>query len=442
VRTAYIPHHFGTEAKARTSGRAGWLTAGVVTSIPWPEDDVWLLYDDEEYFLHGVSREGEQRNSPAISTPSSGAVTDTVLSRLYRFTSILGYFKRGYVDITTTFSSGYIMRFSNQHDSFSTLTQAGNRRFDCNHMPVIEDDQVRKALAFLREGRRLRRVHEPYSFLSFFKVIESQFGSKERVSWIEQTLDSLEGEAARHVAELRADGVDVNDHLYTSGRCAIAHAGLVGGVVDPDIPADRRRIAADIEIISALADHYIRVEAGVPDEMDLYQSRDRVAPWHSLITPQALAALKAGGRVTEAKDLGDLNGAKVSVRLWPDPPIEQFHAMTLCPHESKRGVVKLIALNPRETVALVFAMDVLHGRLHALLDEGGMDAGASTTEQDVEDYTRYFHSVIGNRTVELSIEGVEPVSCEIVIPHNIIPQAPEEAVAKAIAEFRRRNPQS
>jgi len=333
------------------------------------------------------------------------------------------------------------MRFSSQHDSFSTVTQAGKGRFDCNYMPVIEDDQVRKALAFLREGRRLRRVHEPYSFLSFFKVIESQLATRDRVSWIEQSLDRLEGDAAKRVTELRAAGVDVNDHLYTSGRCAIAHAGLAGEVVDPDIPADRRRIAADIEIISALADHYIKVEAGVPDEMDLYRARDRVAPWHSLMTPQAVASLKAGGQVEKAEDLGNLNGAKVSVRLWPDPPPKQFQAMTLFPHESMRGVVKLVALNPRETIALVFAMDVPHGRLHTLLNEGGMDTGDHTSEQDVEDYTRYFHSVIGNRTVELSIEGVEPVSCEVVIPCNIIPQDPEQAVAEALAEFRRRKPQ-
>jgi hypothetical protein len=438
VRTPYIPHFFGAEAKARASGRAGWLTAGVVSSIPWPEDDVWLLYDGEEYFLHGVSMEGEKRNSPAISTPSSEAGTDSALSRLYRFTSILGFFKRGYVDITSTFSSGYIMRYSSSHDSFFTVTQAGKRRFDCNYMPIIEEDQVRRALAFLREGRRLRRVHEPYSFLSFFKVIESQLGSRDRVSWIEQSLDRLEGEAAKRVAELRADGVNVNDHLYTSGRCAIAHAGLGGEVVDPDIPSDRRRIASDIEIISALADHYIKGEAGVPDEMDLYRARDRVTPWQSLMTPVALASLKAGGQVDKPEDLGNLNGAKVTVRLWPDAPAEQFQGMTLIPQETMPGVVKFIALNSRKSIVLVFAMDVPNGRMHTVLNEGGIVTGVQTTQVDVEDYTRYFHSVLGNRTVELSIEGVDPVPCEIVIPCNIIPQDPEQAVVEAIAEFQRR----
>ena len=437
MRTPYIPHLFGAEAKARTSSRAGWLTAGVVSSIPWPEDDVWLLYDGEEYFLHGVAGEGDQRNSPAISTPSSGAMADTALSRLYRFTSVLGFFKRGYVDITTTVSSGYIMRFSIQQDSFATLTQAGRRRFDCNYMPVVEDDQIRKALAFLREGRRLRRVHQPYSFLSFFKVIESQLETDDRVSWIEQNLDHLEGDAARRVAELRADGVKVNKHLFESGRCAIAHASVGKSIVDPDIPADRRRIASDIEIIAALADRYIREEVGVPDEMDLYKSRDRVVPWHSLMPPEALACIQGGGQAETSDELGGISNAKVSVSLWPDPPPEQFKEMTLLPVGSGPGVIKLVALNSRKTIALVFALDIANGRLHTILDEGGVDHAAEPTEQDIEDFTRYFHSVIGNRTVELTIDGVEPIPCEVVIPTNIIPQAPEEAVVRAIEQFRR-----
>jgi hypothetical protein len=82
-------------------------------------------------------------------------------------------------------------------------------------------------------------------------------------------------------------------------------------------------------------------------------------------------------------------------------------------------------------------MDAANGRLHTLLDESGMRTGAEISEEDVEDFTRYFHSVVGNRTVELSIEGAEPVDCEVVIPLNIIPRAPEEAVAEALEQFRR-----
>lgn len=437
MKTPYVPHLFGADALAKVQGRFGWLTVGVASSIAWPEDDVWVEYDGVEYLLHGARQEGEHRIAPCISTPADKGHVDEALSRLYRFTSVLGFYKRGYVDITGQTWSTHMIRYSNPQSTF-TLLQGGKRGFSCNHMPVIEDDQVRKALAFLREGRRLEHVHEPYSFLSFFKVIESQFQSKDRVAWIEKNLDLVtEERAVNRINELRGQGVNVNQHLFESGRCAVAHASVGGNIVDPDIPADRKRVAADLGIIAALANRYIKFDAGVPDEMDLYKTRDRVAPWHPLMTPEAVAALKAGGHVENAADLGKLEGATVSVRLWPDAPAKQFEAMTLLATGSGDGVVKFIALSARGTIVLAFAMDVANGRVHTLLNEGGMRTGVEIAEEDIEDHTRYFHSVVGNRVVELIIEGAEPVDCEVVIPVNIIPRAPEEAVAQALEQFRR-----
>jgi hypothetical protein len=438
MKIPYVPHLFGADALAKVQGRFGWLTVGVASSIAWPEDDVWVNYDGVEYVLHGARHEGKHAIAPCISTPSDQNHVDEALSRLYRLTSVLGFYKRGYVDITGMTWGTNMIRYANPRDTFTTPLQGGKRSFSCNHMPVIEDDQVRKALAFLREGRRLERVHEPYSFLSFFKVIESQFEPKARVAWVEKNLDLVTAErAVKRINELRGQGVNVNQHLFESGRCAVAHANVGGNIVDPDIPADRKRIGADLDVIAALAIRYIKVDAGVPDEMDLYNTRDRVAPWQALMTPGAIAALKAGGHVENAEELGKLEGATVSVRLWPDPPAKQFEAMTLLPMESGDGVVKFMTLSARGTIVLAFAMDVAKGRVHTLLNEGGMRAGVEIAEQDVEDYTRYFHSVVCNRIVELTIDGAEPVDCEVVIPVNIILRAPEEAVTQALEQFRR-----
>jgi hypothetical protein len=442
MRTPYIPHLFGAEALAKVQGRRGWLTAGVTSSIAWPQDDVWINYDSVEYLLHGARQEGDRTIAPCISTPSMRQEEiDQALSRLYRLTSVLGFYKRGYVDITGSTWGSHMIRYANARDTFTTPTQAGTRTFSCNHMPIIESDQVRKALAFLREGRRLERVHESYSFLSFFKVIESQFKSEDRIAWVEKNLGLVtEERAVKRITELRGQDINVNEHLFDSGRCAVAHASVSGNIVDPDIPADRKRIGADLDIIAALANRYIKIDAGVPDEMDLYATRDRTAPWHALMIPAGVAALKGGGHIEKPEDIGRLEGAAVSVRLWPDPPAKQFEAMTLLAVESGDGVLKFITLSPRGTIVLVFALDVAKGRVHTLLNEGGMRSGDELAEQDVEDYTRYFHSVIGNRTVELTVEGAEPVDCEVAIPVNIIPRAPEEAVAQALEQFRQSRP--
>jgi glutamate dehydrogenase/leucine dehydrogenase len=86
---------------------------------------------------------------------------------------------------------------------------------------------------------------------------------------------------------------------------------------------------------------------------------------------------------------------------------------------------------------LRFAIDLASGHVHTQLDNSGLVNPELVTEKDVEDFTRYFHSVIGNRTVELSVDDAVPVDCDVVIPVNIIPQIPEEAVARALEAFRR-----
>jgi hypothetical protein len=101
-------------------------------------------------------------------------------------------------------------------------------------------------------------------------------------------------------------------------------------------------------------------------------------------------------------------------------------------------VVTFLAVSDRETVFLRFAMDFANGQVHTMLEDGGVtDQFGEVMEADIEHYTRYFHSAVGNALVELCIDGLDPVPCEIVIPVNIIPLAPEKMVALALEHFRK-----
>ena len=102
------------------------------------------------------------------------------------------------------------------------------------------------------------------------------------------------------------------------------------------------------------------------------------------------------------------------------------------------GVVTFLVVNARETVFLRFALDIANGRVHTMLEDGGVtDQFGEVTVADIEHYTRYFHSAVGNALVEFCIDGFDPVPCEIVIPVNIIPQPPEKMVALALEQFRK-----
>lgn len=439
MRTPYIPHVFGDAVDQKLRSQIGWLTGAVASSIPWPAKDVWIQYAGYDFILRGTEN-GGQRLAPAITMPGTMQRRDECLSNLYRFTSVLGWFRDGFVDVVDVLHGSRAMVFCvGTRLAHSSVGQFGSKSFDCNHMPIIEDENVRTALAFWREGERLSGVHDSYAFLSYFKVIESQYqDGRGRADWFTRNLDQVTDErAVARIAELRADGEDAGRHLYDSGRNAVAHASLGGDIVDPDIPSDRRRIAADLVLIRELARRYIADELGVPTAKSLYASRNRLEPWESLIDPQALETLKTGGTPDPA--LLGLEGLRVGLRLWPDDPLPGLDAMTMRVDAVHEGSARVLLFNDRMTMVFAFVLDFRNGRIHMQLDKSDLLQNDKHVpiEQDIRAFYTVFHRVIGNAIVEILLEGREPIDCEVVIPVNIIPRNPAEAVEEAVEAFRR-----
>jgi hypothetical protein len=326
MKTPYIKHTFGDEINRKLKSRRGWLTAGVASSIPWPSLDVCIEYAGDEYFLRGSEREGKP-SPPGITIACNNDNTDEALSKVYRFTSILSWFLGGYVFVSGSVWGSHPILYGDDRTVYSSLGIVGTKSFSCNHMPIIEHENVRKALAFWREGKRLCHVHDSYAFLNFYKVIESQFSdSRKKVEWISAAIDKLTDRAGKRVAKLRQAGIDVSRHLFDSGRCAVAHASLEREIIDP---------------------------------------------------------------------------------------------------------------NERKTVLLVFFLDYRSGKAHTNLEDGGLVYGENAPEEaDVVSYATFFYHVLGNRIAELTYGDLEPIDCEVVIPVNIVPPNPEDAIKDAVRRFR------
>ncbi|MEX0165084.1 hypothetical protein MRBLPD1_003596 [Pseudomonas brassicacearum] len=437
MQTPYVLHTFGDEVMRKLTSRMGWLTAGVASSIAWPSLDVCVQYAGDEYFLRGTSQ-GERPSPPGITIACDENSPDEAITKVYRFTSILSWFLGGYVEVSGYIWGSHANLYGNPRTVFSSLGIAGTRSFNCNHMPIIDQENIRKALAFWREGKRLDEVHDSYAFLSFYKVIESQFSEgKKKVAWIKENIEKLTDRAAKRVAELRSEGVDVSRHLYDSGRCAVAHASLEGEIVDPDIPSDRRRLSSDLVIMEELARIYIRDELKVPDSRSLYRSRNRIAPWNPMLSETTLETLRSG---LTPESVDGLQGQLVSVGLWPDGPIPRLENMTMHVDAVQDGVVKIVLINERKTVLLIFFLDYRSGRVHTNLEDGGLlYAEYSPNEEDVRAYATFFYKVLGNGVAELTCGNIEPIDCEVVIPVNIIPPDPDKAIDEVIEKFRREN---
>ena len=435
MKTPYIPHTFGDEVQRKLSSRLGWLTAGVASSIPWPSFDMCVEYAGDEYFLLGSERDGKP-SPPGITIACCDGGAEEAIAKIYRFTSILSWFEGGYVDV-----SGYI---SGSHPSlygartvYSSMGISGAKSFNCNHMPVIDDDNVRKALAFWREGKRLDEVHDGYAFLSFYKVIESQFREgKNRGKWIAANIDKLTDRAAKRVTELRTADIDVSKHLFESGRCAVAHASLEGEIIDPDIPADRKRLSGDLVIMEELARIYIRDELKIPDAQTLYRTRDRLLPWDPLLPAETLEMLRKGDTFA---NVSPLNGQFVSIGLWPDGPIPGLERMTMHVDAVDKGTVKIVLINGRKTIRLVFSLDYKGGCVHTNLEGSRLCCGDNNPdENDVRAYATFYYKVFGNGILELTCGETEPIDCEVVLPVNLMMTVPaDQAIAETVERFRK-----
>lgn len=432
----YIPHLFGEPVTELYRNHRGWLTAAVHCSIAWPERDVMVRYDGDDYFLRGLKQGDDRRADPCISMRCDGTQVHATLNKVYRFSSILGWFLRGYVDVTGYVTGSHPVLYGSGRQPYMTTMAGGPHGFNCNYMPVIRDDKTRRALAFWREGLRLHSIHDGYSFLSFYKVIESQFGKgKAKADWINQAIPTLDDEAGKRVQELLAQGLDVGSHIFESGRCAVAHASFDDDRGDPDIPEDRIRIGKDLSIIRALAKKYIAEVLGVPDEMDVHERRNRLLPIYVYLAPQHIEELQRGGSVSRRK-LG-LNGLHVAVNRWPDPPPEPFRDLTLSVVAAHDGVVTLRASSDAAKLVLAFDLDFLEGKAHTDIEGSGfVHPSLSGTLEGAVAVIEYQKAVIGNGIIEVCLPNGEKFDCEVVIPVNVDIGRTFEAMDKEIAALK------
>ncbi|MFY9316324.1 MAG: methylamine utilization protein MauJ [Burkholderiales bacterium] len=185
-----------------------------------------------------------------------------------------------------------------------------NPNFTADYLPAPKEPKAKLALALYREALSVNSV--AYQFLGFAKVLNILYEKgKDQVAWINKNVDQVTDHRAKErLAELHKQGVDVGDYLYTSGRCAIAHA-YATPVVDPEDPEENRRLHRDLSLIQALAEDLIERELDIKSAQTV---------WREHLYELGGFRLVIGDEAAERiKNLQPLDMRKT--RVWPRPSI-------------------------------------------------------------------------------------------------------------------------
>jgi hypothetical protein len=243
-----IPDHKDV-IKGELAVPGDWIVASVAEGTFWPITtqhvhwrgvDIWIMPEMKGFYPAVALRSPRDR--------SRAACEELVL----RFLSMLSWVESTGFGVEGLSSGNLPRPLGRRKDTGFGICG----EFDLQYLPEVTHENAMRALALMREGRSLN--HVGYSFLSFYRVLETAIpDDRNRIDWISASISGLTDFGVPEALDgIRAQGIvtpeAIGDHLYRSGRCAVAHAARQP-IVDPDKPEDFRRLGSELPIVRALA---------------------------------------------------------------------------------------------------------------------------------------------------------------------------------------------
>ncbi len=295
--------------------------------------------------------------------------------------------------------------------------------FSHYYLPDVQDQRARWALAFYREGLAMRQV--AYAFLSFYKIVNilHHTGPAQK-TWINTHITTATAQhrsnASQRLQQLSTNVTDVGQYLYESGRCAVAHAGH-GPTVDPENPADLRRLHEDLPLVKALAAFAIEYEFGIKSAGTIFREHlYELQGFRELFGPELCGRLKSLV-VIQPPELPLLPALHVGLQREPEfPPLQQ---LTPSVAAVENGVVYLDCVSDGGGTRMLLALDFPNERLLVntidgliSLDDGSL--GAIQNAVSVMTFKRkYFAN--GELVVRRADDGSLLGRCDAFLPTNV-----------------------
>jgi hypothetical protein len=367
-----------------------WVVASVNARMSWPVRAQKVRYRGVELWVLPVTKD----HFPGIALNCPGSMQGDDAERLImQFLSALAWIENAGLVVEYFTGASPQLRPMERQQKFGFSIQDD---FDFSYLPEPADEKAQLALAIMREGRGLN--HPAYAFLSFYRVLEVALGDgKKRGKWITAHIDQIRDQRATEViAQLRANGVqDIGEHLQKSGRHAIAHARS-NPIINPDEPADARRLRAELPIMEKLAVLAIDKELGIETRHTVWEKHLYELDGFKTILGRDLAASIAKGE--EVNDTRTIEFPTVSIELRKRAP---YKALSNLQAVSLGRVGSLVALIVQSVDKLFWFrchLDFANERLlfDFQTDLGCKDDGSAGCADRIADVHRFIYEYLCN----------------------------------------------
>jgi hypothetical protein len=350
--------------------QVNYLVVGLETGISWPMTPTDVPYAGDIFSLLPATAD----TYPCVALPFEAQHEyENALARMRRFLSALSWVHCADIreeEIRTGRLPHAILRPRTVDSVIS--------RFPTDNLPEPTHPDARRALALFRQGLSVNSV--PFQFLSFANVLNIRLAdSKGQIQWINKNLSGLDDwDASKRLSDLQQSASDIGDYLYRSGRCAVAHANRVP-VVDPDDPADWKRLRDDLPLMKALAQRFIEDEFGIQTQRTIWREhRYELAGFGTLLGPSIVERVKAHASI-KASEYPSL--PPLSVRLRGYPLLPSFESLRVVPDDARGGAIRMFCKAQSGLLAMFLVLDFANERLRfdpvlwiQVIDDGSISA--------------------------------------------------------------------
>jgi hypothetical protein len=416
--------HLDAVIKDELLERGNWVVANIDTSVAWPTTVTRISFRDHTLFL--IPGNPDFYPAVALRLPKDTKFREGQ-TIIMHFLSTLALVKRR--GIAPVWWNGGSLPVPYRRGPVGGMITDD---FCADYLPDPTATKVRWALAFFREGLSLN--HAAYQFLSFYKIINMICPiAKDQIRWMNDRLGQLDDwKAKERLAELCGQCADVGDYLYTSGRCAVAHAGGAP-TVDPENLEELRRLLSDLPLIRELAAYAIEHEFGVESQLTVCRKHlYELDGFRWLFGKELVGQLKAREEVSS----GELPRIPpLSIGL-DDRRFSALQKLSVRIAEVRDGEMVLLCISSRNHVELALHLNFPDERMNlypeselTVYDDGS--AGAAEMAKSVAEFRRAYF-----RNGRLQVWNAETEQlmgrCDPFIPMNVDMGATDENFRETI----------